>query len=154
MKFSTEQIVAAPMDVLFVALTDFSRFERQAITAGAEVHRTDSMTQPGVGMGWRARFDLRGRPRDVTAELVRMDDPGMLLFEGRMSGLIGDLGFKLTPLGPNETRLEAELNLRARSITAKLILQSLKLARSNVAQGFRKRVKAFCKQSEAQAQLA
>ncbi|MFT7510786.1 MAG: hypothetical protein ACI9KS_002977, partial [Sulfitobacter sp.] len=28
MKFSTEQIVAAPRDALFSALTDFGRFER------------------------------------------------------------------------------------------------------------------------------
>lgn len=150
MKFSTEQIVAAPQEALWAALTDFSRFERDAVTSGAEVHRTDTLTRPGVGMGWRARFDTKGRTREMTAELAEMRDPGALRFAGKLSGMEGDLVFVLTPIGPNKTRLEAELSLRARSITAKLMLQSMKLARGNVAKGFRARVKAFCRMSEQQ----
>ncbi len=154
MKFSTEQIVAAPQEALWAALTDFSRFERQAITSGAELHRTDTLTRPGVGMGWRARFDMRGRTREMTATLAEMNDPGVLSFAGKLSGMEGDLTFVLTPIGPDTTRLEAELSLRARSITAKVMLQSLKLARGNVAKGFRGRVKAFCRMSEQQVAMA
>ena len=154
MKFSTEQIVAAPRDALFSALTDFSRFERDAIKSGAEVHRTDTLTRPGEGMGWRARFDARGRTRELIAELDRMRIPGELIFAGKMSGMEGELAFTLTPIGPEKTRLEAELTLQARSITAKVLLQSLKLARGSVAQGFRQRVKAFCRRSEQQVELA
>jgi len=154
MKFSTEQIVAAPRDALFSALTDFSRFERDAVTSGAEVHRTDTMTRPGEGMGWRARFQARGRIRELTAEVQQMQFPGALVFEGAMSGMDGVLAFTLTPIGPDKTRLEAELTLQARSITAKVLLQSLKLARGSVAQGFRQRVKAFCRRSEQQVELA
>jgi hypothetical protein len=154
MKFSTEQIVAAPRDALFSALTDFGRFERDAIKSGAEVHRTDTLTRPGEGMGWRARFDARGRTRELIAELDRMRIPGELVFAGKMSGMEGELAFTLTPIGPDKTRLVAEFNLRARSISAKLLLNSLKLARGNIDKGFRQRVKAFCRQSERPLELA
>lgn len=150
MKFVTEQIVASPRDAVFAALTDFARFEREAASSGVEVHRSDTLTRPGPGMCWRARFDLHGRRRELIAEIVRINHPCDLLFSGKVGGLVGELVFELAETGVNETRLMVELNLRARSITAKLLLQSIKLTRSNVARRFRRRVNAFCRQAEKQ----
>ena len=154
MKFSTEQVVASPCEDVFAALTDFARFEREARAHGAEIHRTDTLTRPGQGMKWRAKFETRGRERELFAEVARMNDPRDLYFVGKIGGMEGELEFILTPNGDHETKLAVELNLRARSITAKLLLQSLKLARSNVAKRFRRRVKAFCRETEKQVAYA
>ena len=51
MKFSTKEDIDAPIDAVFQMLCDFETFERAAMRRGAEVHRTDTKTTPGVGMG-------------------------------------------------------------------------------------------------------
>ncbi len=153
MKFVTEQIVASPREVVFAALTDFARFEREAASSGVELHRSDTLTRPGPGMRWRARFELRGRKHELMAELRRINHPSDILLSGKVGGLEGELAFDLAETAVNETRLMVEMNLRARSITAKLLLQSVKLARANVARRFRRRVNTFCRQTEKQLEL-
>ena len=150
MKFVTEQIVSSPRDVVFAALTDFARFEREAAASGVELHRSDTLTLPGPGMRWRAKFQRRGREHEMFAELVRINHHSDLLFAGKVGGMEGELVFNLAATGADETRLMVELNLRARSITAKLLLQSIKLTRANVARRFRRRVSMFCRQTENQ----
>ncbi len=154
MKFVTEEIVDAPLDVVFAHLTDFERFERDAVAAGAVLRRTDTMPAPGIGMGWTAQFVARGKDRNLTAEVTQFHAPTQLGFAGKVGGMEGDLMIDLQPQGADQTQLVVMLDLRARSISARILLQSLKLARGRVAKRFRKRVRKFARQVGRQAQPA
>ena len=89
MKFSTREDVEAPADAVFDMLCDFQMFERAAIRRGAEVQRVDTMMTPGVGMTWRAEFDLRGKRRELMIEMIKFDPPNEMMLESLSQGMKG-----------------------------------------------------------------
>jgi len=143
MKFSSHEDIEAPIDAVFEAVTDFQAFERQALRRGAEVQRSDSLAHPGPGMTWDAAFMLRGKRRQIQIELVRMDRPNGVLADARSPNLKGQFEVDLVALSRNRTRLSVTLALEPKTLAARLMLQSMKLARKTLMRRFRKRVAAF-----------
>jgi hypothetical protein len=140
MQFSSKEDIEAPIDAVFREITDFQSFERSALRRGAEVRRTDARDEPGVGMSWHARFMLRGRRREVDIDLVEYDVPNGIAIEARTSALLGRMRVDLVALSRGRTRLSVDLALEPRSISGRLMVQSLKLARNNLTKRFRLRV--------------
>lgn len=140
MQFSSKEDIEAPIDAVFREITDFQSFERSALRRGAEVRRTDTRDKPGVGMSWHARFMLRGRRREVDIDLVEYDVPNGIAIEARTSALLGRMRVDLVALSRGRTRLSVDLALEPRSISGRLMVQSLKLARNNLTKRFRLRV--------------
>jgi hypothetical protein len=91
-------------------------------------------------MSWQARFRLRGRMRDVTLRLVEYDPPNGIVLTAEATTIEGRMGVDLVALSRGRTRLSVDLILAPRSIAGRLLLQSLKLARSNLTRKFRLRV--------------
>jgi uncharacterized protein YndB with AHSA1/START domain len=140
MQFTSKEDIEAPIEQVFAEITDFQRFERAALRRGAEVQRPDTLAAPGVGMSWQARFRLRGRMRDVTLRLVEYDPPNGIVLTAEATTIEGRMGVDLVALSRGRTRLSVDLILAPRSIAGRLLLQSLKLARSNLTRKFRLRV--------------
>ncbi|MEL6451696.1 MAG: SRPBCC family protein [Pseudomonadota bacterium] len=145
MKFSAREDIAAPIDQVFVALCDFEGFERQAMRRGAQVQRVDAMVNPGVGMKWQANFQLRGRARDVTIELVRFDTPNELVFDAKSSGIDAVMQIELLALSRNRTRMAIGFEMTPLNLSARLLIQSLKLAKNNLTKRFKLRVADYSK---------
>lgn len=143
MKFSSHEDIEAPIDAVFQAITDFQAFERQALRRGAEVQRSDSLAQPGPGMTWDAAFMLRGKRRDIKIELRRMDRPNGVVADALSPNLQARFDVDLVALSRNRTRLSVSLALEPKTLAARLMLQSMKLARKTLTRRFRKRVAEF-----------
>ncbi|MFO7771978.1 MAG: SRPBCC family protein [Roseovarius gahaiensis] len=143
MNFSSHEDIEAPIDAVFAAVTDFQAFERQALRRGAEVQRSDSLAQPGPGMTWDAAFMLRGKRREIKIELARMDRPNGVLADARSRNLKAQFEVDLVALSRNRTRLSVTLVLEPKTLAARLMLQSIKLARKRLTRRFRKRVAEF-----------
>jgi len=143
MKFSSHEDIEAPIDTVFEAITDFPAFERQALRRGAEVQRSDSLAQPGPGMTWDAAFMLRGKRREIKIELARMDRSNGVLADARSPNLKMQFEVDLVALSRNRTRLSVNLALEPKTLAARLMLQSMKLARKTLTRRFRKRVAEF-----------
>jgi hypothetical protein len=148
MKFSTKEDVEAPIDFVFEQVSDFRSFERAALRRGAEVQRIDNRPGPGAGMIWDAQFKFRGRKREARVELVEFDRPNGIKADFRTSLLTGDLTVELLALSRNRTRMHVETTFEPRNLTARLLVQSVKLARTSIAQKFRFRVAHFAKDVE------
>ena len=145
MKFSTREDIAASIDQVFDALCDFESFERQAMRRGAEVQRVDPLTQPGVGMKWKAGFDMRGRRRKIDIELTRFDAPNEMIFAATSSGVDAVFTLELLALSRNRTRLSVALEITPLNLSARLLVQSLKLAKSSLTKRFKLRIADFAK---------
>jgi len=148
MKFSTREDIAAPIDEVFAAVSDFDAFERSALRRGAEVSRADQLTAPAIGMTWQSRFSYRGRSRDVTAVLTDFDAPELLAVSSHSAGLNGVFKVELLQLSMRQTRIAVALELSPNTITARLFLQSLRLAKSSLTRRFKKSVHAFAQDLE------
>ena len=139
MKFSTREDIEAPIGFVFSQISDFDSHERRALRHGAEVsRRTDGPA--GAGTTWDIAFEFRGLPRKVVAELVRLDAPATVVVQSVSDGLDVVTEVDLIALSQSRTRVLVSLELKARTLSARLFLQSLKLARSRTDKRFKARV--------------
>ena len=148
MKFSTREDIEAPVDAVFDMLSDFASFERAALRRGAEVQRTDQMRVPGVGMTWAAAFDLRGRKRELELELVTFDKPDEIAVESTSPGMIGQFSMELMALSRSRTRVLVELEIKPINLRARLLVQSMKLAKASLTRRYKTRVAEYAKGME------
>lgn len=148
MQFTTREDIEAPIDYVFGVLSDFEGFERQAMRRGAEVVRCDTLAAPGAGMRWEAAFPFRGKRREIEIELVEFARPGRMVFESRMTGMSGAMAVELLALSRGRTRLEMMIEMTPQSLPAKLLVQSMKLARGSLNKRYKVRVAEFAKTTE------
>ncbi|MBD3664719.1 SRPBCC family protein [Sulfitobacter sp. TSTF-M16] len=148
MKFSTREDIEAPVEAVFDMLCDFERFERSAMRRGAEVQRMDDLRVPGVGMTWRAAFNFRGKKRELELEMVTLDRPNEMVLESMSPGLIGQMSFEMMALARNRTRLLVQLELKPLTLSARLLVQSFKLAKTSLTRKYKARVADYAKGME------
>jgi len=148
MQFTAKEDISAPIETVFDAVTDFGTFERALMRRGVEVARTDSLTEPGVGMSWDSRFNFRGKQRQVAAELRRIDSPEGLELATESAGLHGVLTVDLVQLSPRQTRMQVTLVLKPHNLPGRLLIQSMKLAKGSLLRRYRKGVRKFAHELE------
>lgn len=148
MKFSTREDIEAPIEEVFREVTNFEVFERSAMRRGANVHRIAPHSFPGAKQAWKIGFVFRGKPREVLAELTELDAPARLRLQSASGGLDGDLLIDLVALSRRRTRLSVALEVRPKTISARLLVQSLKLAKQSLSQRFSARVAKFAEDIE------
>lgn len=148
MNFRTKEDIAATIDVVFAAVSDFDGFERTALRRGAAVQRTSPPALAGKGMTWDLGFAFRGKPRTMTAELTVYDPPQHLVCRSETAGIDGTVIIDLLALSPNTTRLSVDLVLAPRTLSARLLVQSLKLAKAKLNRRFKRRVAEFAAEVE------
>jgi len=148
MQFSSKEDIDAPIEEVFAAISDFDAFERSAIRRGIDVARVDEAAPVAPGMAWDAAFQLRGKSRDLHLVLSKMTAPEEMQIDSESSGLSGIMTVELVALSPRRTRLAIVLNLSPKTLSARLFLQSLKLAKTSLTKRFKVKVADFAKSIE------
>ncbi|MEL7257443.1 MAG: SRPBCC family protein [Pseudomonadota bacterium] len=148
MKFVEREDIEAPIEYVFSQISDFPALERSAMRRGAEVQRVDNLDQNGVGMAWDTSFMLRGKRRDMRLEMTDYDEPNCLSVKSTSANLSGFMMIDLVALSRRRTRLTVEVSVKPKTLTARLLLQSLKLARTNMTRRFALRVAEYAKDVE------
>jgi carbon monoxide dehydrogenase subunit G len=132
MKITSRQDIEAPMGFVFDCLKDFDYWERAAMRRGADVTRTHDPATVGPGLAWLIRFPFRGRDRKVALRVTGLDAPGQMAFAGGGGSFEGTAVVDLLELGAKRTRLAMAAEVKPQGLAARLILQSLKLARGRM----------------------
>ena len=148
MKFSTREDIEVPIERVFAAATDFDNFERLILRRGGSIQRQDDRTTPGVGMRWSVGFKFRGRKRQAEAEVVQFDPHEDFSIESKSGGVLIYMDLSLVELSPTRTRLILGVDLKPKSMSARLLLQSMKLAQSSLTTKFKMRVSEFAHKIE------
>ena len=148
MKLSTREDISAPIDEVFEALCEYESFERLAMRRGIEVQRTDQLKKAGAGARWKIAFDMRGRKRDLALEVVQFEKPNEMTFAGKSSGIEASFVIELIALSRSRTRMSVALDFKPLNLSARLLVQSLKLAKSNLTKRFKLRVADYAKSLE------
>lgn len=148
MQFSSVQDVNAPLDFVFAQLSDFESYEAHALRAGAEVERVDSLTEKGVGMCWKVVGDLRGKRRKADLELTEYRPDNLLKFFVKSSSIEATATLEAMALTRRQSRIKVTTVLKPTSISARLVLQSAKLAKNSLNRKFNHRFWSLSNQIE------
>ncbi|SOC10890.1 hypothetical protein [Rhodobacter maris] len=151
MKFSNRVDVALAPDHLFSHLTDVAAIEQVARRKGVTMRRLDSLREIGAGMSWEVGFMLRGKPREMIVDLARFEPARCTEYAGTSSSFQLTLLLEFTALEAGRTRLSTVLELRPRTLGARLLLQSARLGRANLDRRYDARIKSFLRALEARA---
>lgn len=143
MQFSTKEDIEAPIDFVFQRVTDFAAFERAALRRGMDVARQDRNPGLAEGAHWKAAFTFRGKSRTADVMVAKLDPPNEMQVAFISGGIEGVSQIELVPLSRSRTRLSVVIEMFPRSITARLLLQSLKLAKASLTAKFKGRVAGF-----------
>ncbi|PTE22595.1 SRPBCC family protein [Cereibacter changlensis JA139] len=140
MRLSTREDVEAPIGFVFGRLCDFDSWERAALRRGADVQRTDGLTAAQPGMGWQVQIDYRGKLRSGEVRLAVLEAPQKLLFTGAGGSFEATLEIELLELGPRRTRVVVISEARPRSLSARVLLHSVKLGKAKLVQRYEHQV--------------
>lgn len=142
MKLKAKKDIEAALADTFAVLSDFEAFERAALRQGAEIERIGKAPSASFEIGdqWNVRFDFRGRRREVRSRLARYEPPHAYAFEGESPNFLLALQVGLIQLSRNYTRVTVECEIRPRSFSGRLLLQTLKLARARIDARFALRI--------------
>lgn len=143
MKFSTREDIEAPIDHVFASVTDFNSFERQALRRGADVQRVDPTAVIKQGSAWDVAFKFRGKDRKLKATIANLEQPTVLSMHIAAKGIAGETVIELVALSQTRTRLSLAIDLTPQSLSARLLIQSLKLAKGNLTRKFKLRFTQF-----------
>ncbi|NKX42963.1 SRPBCC family protein [Roseicyclus persicicus] len=134
MKFKVSEDVDAPQSMVWARFTDFSGFEEDARGRGATITRVGNWSTTAEGVEWRGEVTIRGMNRAVAAKVSRLVPQDLCLIESRIGGMDCAYEMAFVPLSADVTRVTLTLDLSAETMTARLLLQTLKLARGRVLQ--------------------
>ncbi|MCP5039311.1 MAG: SRPBCC family protein [Rhodobacteraceae bacterium] len=143
MQFSAREDIEAPIEEVFRAVANFEGWERAALRRGAEITRTDTMETPSKGMTWAVQFSFRNRIRKADLELTELDAPNKVRVFATASGVESSFYIELVSLSRVRTRMDVSTGLKPTTISARLLLQPMKLGRAKLSNRFRKRIADF-----------
>ncbi|MCG6885167.1 MAG: SRPBCC family protein [Silicimonas sp.] len=143
MKFSAREDVEAPLESVFAAVSDFDAFERRMLRRGIDVTRDETVPNNHAGARWQARFKWRGREYDVDAKLVSLTGGEGYVIQSHANG-VDCLGtVDLVALSKTRTRMLVSLDLKPTTLSARILMQSMRLAKSNLSRRFKHRIGEF-----------
>ncbi|WP_442772906.1 SRPBCC family protein [Paenirhodobacter enshiensis] len=140
MKFSSRVEVDAPAPSVFAELSDFVAIDALAQRRAILVRRTDTLAAPGPGMSWLADFRFRGRMRHMDVTLTRFETPEVMEYHARTPGFEILCLLQLVALARARTRVIVTLEVRPRTLGARLLMQSARLGRSALERRFDERI--------------
>ena len=143
MQFSAREDIEAPIGAVFEMVSDFERFERMAMRRGVDVTRDEACPPDVPGARWNAMFSWRGRQQNLDAELVSIERDQGYAIESRSSGVVCLSVVDLVALSKSRTRLFVSVDLRPTTLSSRLFIHSLKLAKGSLGRRFKARVATF-----------
>lgn len=132
MKLTGKTDIDAPISEVYRRLNDHPAWEAEARARGIEVERPVDVPLTGIGTAWRALVPHRGRLRKLTLRLDAMTPDKRLDFAIDGQSLSGLLQVELSALSPKRTRLRLTIDVKPKTLAARLFLNTLRLTKSRV----------------------
>ncbi len=143
MRISLTRDIKAPPARIFEALTDFDALERRIRQGGAEIARRDDGGGGRADARWTIGLDLRGHRREIDARVARLAPDDHLSFAAVMDGIAATVDTDVAETAPGTARLVLTADLRGTTMSGKLLVQSLKVARASLTDRIGKRLDAL-----------
>ncbi|XDA97006.1 SRPBCC family protein [Sulfitobacter sp. LCG007] len=149
MNFSDRHDIDAPIEAVFAKLADLACFDAAARARGIDLRHLSGPVQPGPGSAWVIGVPLRGRRVDVEVSVVDTVPPHQVMLSGFAEGMACLAHLELTALAAGRTRMTAQVELRPRTVGARLLVRSAVLARRRLTAGFGRILAELARETEA-----
>ncbi|MCC1492226.1 SRPBCC family protein [Cognatishimia sp. F0-27] len=148
MKFtSTTQIAAAPEHV-FALLSDCDWIEARARNSGLDPKRVPPDAAFAVGTAWQMRSEVHGVVRDISVVVQDCTEPVRIGFLARAGGVEFVTALALAPHGTGGTVATVTVDVLAKSLSAKVLMQPMKVAKAQIARKLDARIAAYAAELE------
>ncbi len=148
MKLSLRRDIDAPTETVFSEISTFDAIERRARARGIAIRRLDDGAGGPAAARWDLRFDLHGRPRQARAHVVLFAPDEQIALKADFDGISALGNVELQPLSADRTRLFGTVDMRPSTLGARLLIQSLKLARGSLERRLASRLDTFARRLE------
>jgi hypothetical protein len=138
MKLTAKTDLEVPAAFVFATLIDHPSWEREAVRNGVEIERPPGTPDSGVGATWQIRGHFRGKARKV---LIRIEDLtpdqrlGLLLDSPSIEGISR---IEVMVLSPRRSRVRADIEVKPKTLAARLFINTMRLAKGRVQARFEK----------------
>jgi len=140
MRFSARQDVEAAAEDVFAFLTDYAAHENLAARRGVRIERIARERAPADCPAWKAEFNYGGRERDITIEVNSVKPSERIESDVQYQGLSVHIEMELVPLARTRARMIVRVDLKPQTIKARLVVQSLRLAKGTIQKRLEKRL--------------
>ncbi|MEM0976860.1 MAG: SRPBCC family protein [Pseudomonadota bacterium] len=145
MELNAKQDIDVPIDFVYASMVDFSAHERRATAAGYTLKR--DVAGPEV-WSWSVRFEWRGRLRDLQFSAGDFQKPEHFALSGKSENIDLYVDVKLIRLAPSLTRVRLKMSLKGKSLKARLMIQSARLAKKTVIKRLASRMRGVAREIE------
>ncbi|MDP3262331.1 MAG: SRPBCC family protein [Tabrizicola sp.] len=139
MRLTAKTDIEVPLAEVYRYITDFNAWEEAATRRGAEVSRSGAKAD-AVGAGWRVRFAFRGKARNVLVKVARLVPGEVAAFVIDSPSIEGASQLEVTPLSPRRTRVRVVLDVKPKTLAARVFISTLRLSKARVDRRFEGRV--------------
>ena len=140
MKLTAKTDLEVPAAAVFAVLTDHASWEREAIRNGVEIERPAGSPPTGVGAEWRIRGHFRGKARRVELRITELTPDQRLALGLDSPAIEGTSRVEVMVLSPRRSRLRVDLEIKPKTLAARLFINTLRLAKGRVTARFESRL--------------
>lgn len=126
MKLTSKTDLEAPIGFVYATLADFPTWEREVVRRGVEIERPADSPHTGKGATWRVRAPYRGKVRKVQIQVTDAVQDDKLVFGIDAPSIEGTSMLELISLSPRRTRLRLTLDVRPKTLAARLFINTLR----------------------------
>lgn len=129
MEMNSKQDIDAPVEFVYDYLTNFASHQKRAILAGIDAK--PNLTGPEV-YSWNLDFEWRNKERKMKLMVANLQRPESMNLSGDSSNLLAEVDLKLLELSPKLTRMRVKASINGKTLRARLMVQSARLAKQTI----------------------
>ena len=138
MKLTAKTDLEVPAAAVFASLVDHPAWERDATRNGVEVERPAGTPATGVGAEWRIRGHFRGKARKVQVKIEEMTQDQRIALGLDSPSIEGTTRLEIMVLSPRRSRMRVDLEIKPKTLAARLFINTMRLAKGRVQARFEK----------------
>ena len=140
MKLTAKTDLDVPAAQVYAILADFPAWEREGARHGIVIEHPPATPLVGVGAEWKIQGPYRGKTRRLTLRMEEMVQGKVLKASIASAPADGIAGLEVIVLSPRRSRLRVEVELKPRTLAARLFFNTLRLAKGRVQARFEARL--------------
>ena len=138
MKLTAKTDLEVPAAFVFATLVDHPTWEREAVRNGVEVERPAGSPDSGVGARWNIRGHFKGKARKVLVKIDELTPDQRLALSMDSPSMEGVSRIEVMVLSPRRSRLRTDLEIKPKTLAARLFINTMRLAKGRVQARFEK----------------